>query len=67
MTKHKMKAIGVLNDETQEGSNNKNKKFKQWQPCISSVTIRQYLSAVNRSKKHGGKPTDCDVAHVLAK
>ena len=24
------------------------------------------LSAVNRSKKHGGKPTDCDDAHVLA-
>ena len=66
VTKHKMKAIGALNDETQEGSNNKNKKLKQCQPCISSVTIRQYLSAVNRSKKHGGKTDDCDDAHVLA-
>ena len=66
VTNHKMKAIGAIKDETQEGSNNKNKKFKPWQPCTSSVTSRQYLSAVNQSKKHRGKPNDCDDAHVLA-
>ena len=51
-----MKAIRAINDETQEGSNNKNKKFKRGQPRTSSVTIRQYLSAVNLSKRHGGQP-----------
>ena len=56
VTKHKMTAIGAINNETQEGSNNKNKKFKPWQPYTSSVTIRQYLSALNQSKKHEENP-----------
>lgn len=51
VTKNKMKAIGAINDECQETDTSRNKRLKPWQPCKSSLTIRQYLSAVTRNKR----------------